>query len=192
LFLEEIMTERLVFKNRAAFRRWLERHHGRPAGLWLVFGKNNLLETLNPEQALEEALCFGWIDGLIKSVDDTRYIKYFSPRRSKSNWSEKNKRTAESLIQSGRMTAPGMKAIEKAKQDGTWDRRPRPVTTPEEIEDFARLVAASPEAAANFNKMPQSVKKQFTGFYLEAKRESTRRQRLEKLMELLKQNKRPM
>ena len=186
------MPEQLTFKNRAAFRDWLRKNHARPEGLWLVFGKNDLVKTLSPEQALEEALCFGWIDGLIKRVDEKQYVKFFSPRRTKSNWSEKNKRTAERLIQSGRMTSPGRKIIERARQDGSWDSPQGLIITAEDIERFAHLIAASPEAAINFQRMPPSVKKQFTGFYLDAKREATRRSRLEKLIGLLKQNKRPM
>jgi uncharacterized protein YdeI (YjbR/CyaY-like superfamily) len=186
------MPKQLTFKNRAAFRDWLRKNHARPKGLWLVFGKNNIVKTLSPEQALDEALCFGWIDGLIKRVDENQYVKFFSPRRSKSNWSEKNKRTAERLIQSGQMASPGRKIIERAKQDGSWDSPPGPIITPEDIERFTQVIAASPRAAINFQTMPRSAKKQFTGFYLDAKREATRRRRLEKLIGLLEQNKRLM
>jgi uncharacterized protein YdeI (YjbR/CyaY-like superfamily) len=186
------MPEQLVFKNRAAFRDWLKKNHARKEGLWLVFGKNNAVETLTPEEALEEALCFGWIDGLIKHADERQYVKFFSPRRTKSKWSEKNKKTAESLIRSGRMTSSGRQAIERAKRDGSWNTAPRRIITPEDIERFARLIAANPQAASNFQKMPLSAKKLFTGFYLDAKQEATRKRRLEKLIVLLQQNKRPM
>jgi uncharacterized protein YdeI (YjbR/CyaY-like superfamily) len=152
-----------------------------------------MLKTLSPEEALEEALCFGWIDGLIKKVDETQYVKFFSPRRSKSKWSEKNKGTAERLIRSGRMTSAGRKAIEEAKQDGSWESpRRRPVIRPEDIEQFARMIAPYPQAATNFQKMPQSVKEGCTGLYLDAKQEATRQRRLERLIGLLEQNKRPM
>ncbi len=107
------MPEQLVFKNRNAFRIWLLKNHSRREGLWLVFGKNNAIETLTPEEALEEALCFGWIDGLVKRVDETQYVKFFSPRRAKSNWSEKNKKTAERLIRRGRMTSSGRSSNRK-------------------------------------------------------------------------------
>jgi uncharacterized protein YdeI (YjbR/CyaY-like superfamily) len=186
------MSERLVFENRTAFRQWLKKNHMQPDGLWLIFGKNKMVKTLSPEQALEEALCFGWIDGLIKSVDETQYVKYFSPRRNKSNWSDKNKRTAEKLIKSGQMISPGLKAIEKAKKNGSWNSQKRLIITHEDIEQLNLLVASNQQAAANFQKMSLSVKKQFTGFYLDAKKEDTRRQRLEKIIGLLEQNKKPM
>jgi uncharacterized protein YdeI (YjbR/CyaY-like superfamily) len=186
------VTEPLIFKNRAAFRAWLKKHHGRTEGLWLVFGKNDAVKTLTPEQALEEALCFGWIDGLIKRVDEKQYIKFFSPRRNKSNWSEKNKRTAEQLIQTGRMAAPGLKAIDRAKQIGSWDGPRRLIVTQEDIKRFARMIDSNTQAAANFQKMPQSLRKQYTGFYLDAKQEATQKRRLTKIIGLLEQNKRPM
>jgi uncharacterized protein YdeI (YjbR/CyaY-like superfamily) len=186
------MTEHLIFKNRADFRAWLKKNHGRTEGLWLVFGKNNMVKTLTPEQALEEALCFGWIDGLIKRVDEKQYIKFFSPRRNKSNWSKKNKRAAERLIQSGRMASPGLRAIDRAKQVGSWDGPRRLVVTQEDIKRFARMIASNTQAAANFQKMPPSLRRQVTGFYLDAKQEATRNRRLTKLIGLLEQNKRPM
>ena len=186
------MPERLLFKNRAAFRGWLRKNHAQSAGIWLTFGKNDLLKTLHPEDALEEALCFGWIDGLIKSADETQYLKYFSRRRQNSNWSEKNKKTVERLIKQQRMAPPGLKAIETAKRNGSWISRQRPVVTQKEIERFAQAIAGNPRAAGNFQKMPQSVKRQFAGFFLEAKKEATRQTRLEKLIGLIEQNKRPM
>ena len=186
------MPEQLTFKNRAAFRNWLQKNHARSEGLWLVFGKNKMVETLTPEEALQEALCFGWIDGLIKRMDEKHYVKYFSPRRTKSKWSEKNKATAGKLIRSGRMTSPGRQAVERAKREGSWDSPRGLIITPEDIERFARVIAANSQAAINFQKMPQSAKKQFTAFYLDAKQEATRQRRLEKLIELLEQNKRPM
>ncbi len=187
------MTEQLIFKDRSAFHNWLQKNHDRPEGIWLVFGKKDAVKTLTPEEALEEALCFGWIDGLIKRVDETRYIKFFSPRRTKSKWSEKNRMTAEKLIRSGRMTSTGLQAIERAKRDGSWNGPQRPTVEPEDIERFARLIAASPLAAANFRKMPGSAQKLFIGFYLDAKQESARQRRLEKVIRALEENnKRPM
>jgi uncharacterized protein YdeI (YjbR/CyaY-like superfamily) len=186
------MSEQITFKNRAAFRKWLEKNRTREDGLWLVFGKNGAIETLTPEEALEEALCFGWIDGLIKRVDESQYIKFFSPRRMQSNWSDKNKKTAEKLIQSGQMTSSGLQAIERAKKTGAWDSPKRLIIGAAEIHNFSALIASNAKAAANFEKMPPSAQKQFTGLYLEAKQEATRIRRLEKLIGLLEKNKRPM
>jgi uncharacterized protein YdeI (YjbR/CyaY-like superfamily) len=190
--MEAGVQDQLIFKNRTAFHEWLAENYARKEGLWLVFGKSNAVETLTSEEALEEALYFGWIDGLINSVDETRYLKFFSPRRPKSKWSEKNKATVDKLIQSGQMAAPGLEAIGRAKKDGAWDQPQRLIVTQEDIESFGRLITSNPKASANFQKMPPSTKKQFTGFYLDAKLEETRRCCLEKIIGLIEQNKKPM
>jgi uncharacterized protein YdeI (YjbR/CyaY-like superfamily) len=189
---EESMPEQILFKDRDTFRQWLRENHAQSESIWLILGKTNKVKTLSPEEALEEALCFGWIDGLIKSIDETQYKKLFSPRRAKSNWSEKNKKTAEVLIKNGRMTASGMQAIEQAKKNGTWIGKKKRDITQEDIDVFAAAIAANSQATINYQKMSPSVQKQFVGYYLEAKREDTRRQRLEKLIWLLEQNKKPM
>ncbi len=186
------MPEQLAFRNRALFRDWLRKNHDRTEGLWLIFGKNHALETLTPDEALEEAICFGWIDGLIKRVDEGRYLKFFSPRRAKSKWSERNKKLAMSLILRKRMVSPGLKAVQSAKQNGAWDSPAKPLFTHEDVARFAELISISPKAAENFQKMPESAKRQFAGFYLDAKHDSTRLRRLEKVIRLLEQNKRPM
>jgi len=186
------MPEQIVFRNSASFREWLRSNHGRPKGLWLIFSKKDSIKTLTPEEALEEALCFGWIDGIVKRVDEAKYVKFFSPRRPKSKWSERNKKIAEMLIQSGRMASPGRDAIERAKQDETWEGERRLVVTTEDINRLAGLVASNSRAAINFKKMPPSAKKLFTGFYLDAKQDDTRKRRLAKITQMLEENKKPL
>lgn len=89
------MEEQMIFSNRMAFRDWLSMNHASSKGIWMVFGKTDQLRTVKPEEALEEALCFGWIDGQLKSIDETRYIKKFTPRTKDSKWSEKNRNTQQ-------------------------------------------------------------------------------------------------
>ena len=114
------MPDELIFKNRKDFRKWLSSNTS-PQGVWLVFGKKGALPTLTASEALEEALCFGWIDGVMKRIDDASYKKYFSPRRPGSQWSEKNKRLVQQLISRNLMTANGLEAVDRAKRDGVWD-----------------------------------------------------------------------
>ena len=95
------MDELLRFEDRAAFRAWLAGNSRTSGGVWLVFGKAGGPKTIKAGEALEEALCFGWIDGQMQSIDDTAYRKYFSPRREKSKWSEKNKALAAKLEEQG-------------------------------------------------------------------------------------------
>jgi len=183
------MNEQLVFKNRKAFRSWLQKNHKRPVGLWLVFGKNEKLKTLTPDEALEEALCFGWIDGLIKRVDDIKYVKFFSPRKAKSKWSERNKAIAEKLIKAGLITSPGLAAVERAKQQGLWDVE---IVVKGDVGQLAKLIAAYPKAAANFVKMSTSVQKVYAGYYFDAKQDATRERRLARIVDMVEQNKKPM
>ena len=96
------MKGELTFADRAAFRRWLEENGRTSAGVWLVFGKAGSAQTVKAGEALEEALCFGWIDGQMKAMDETTYRKYFSRRRENSKWSEKNKARATGRPKTGR------------------------------------------------------------------------------------------
>ena len=185
------MADELIFKTRKDFRKWLvaDRAH---RGVWLIFGKNGAFPTLTAAEALEEALCFGWIDGVMKKLDEASYKKYFSPRRAGSNWSQKNKRLVEHLISRNLMTARGLEVIDRAKKDGTWDVV-RDTTIPEQqYQDFERLIKKSRTALANFRQMPKSAQRQFVGLFFEAKKEETRIKRLAKLIDLLEQNRRPM
>lgn len=98
-------------------------------GVWLLFGKAGGPTTIKAGEALEEALCFGWIDGQMQSIDDQTYIKYFSMRREKSKWSKKNKELAQSLEEQGLMTDYGRQKIEEARKNGMWDApKPQEIT----------------------------------------------------------------
>ena len=105
------MEENLLFEQRADFRRWLTENATTSGGVWLVFGKTKQVKTLKASEALEEALCFGWIDGVMKKVDDDSYLKYFAARRKNSKWSEKNKKIVNKLEQQGLMTDLGLSLI---------------------------------------------------------------------------------
>lgn len=110
------MSDIIEFSSRAEFRKWLYDHCLSNAGVWLLFGKADGSKTIKAEEALEEALCFGWIDGQIKSIDNKIYKKYFSQRRDNSKWSAKNKALVQTLEKQGIMTDFGRKKIEEAKK----------------------------------------------------------------------------
>jgi uncharacterized protein YdeI (YjbR/CyaY-like superfamily) len=108
--------------NAREWRRWLEAHHDTDEGTWLLIAKKGARTPgVTLTEATEEALCFGWIDSAMRPIDDERYALRFTPRRSKSNWSEVNKARAERLIEQGRMADAGLARIEEAKRDGRWD-----------------------------------------------------------------------
>ena len=184
--------DQLVFENRAAFRKWLVENHQKSPGIWLVLGKSAKVKTLTANEALEEALCFGWIDGQLRSLGADKYVKRFTPRRKASVWSERNRKLAENLIRDGFMTAAGQAAIEEARKKGTWDR-PKPERISEaQIDLLTKALSGSPKALANFLKMSPSVRRTYAGFYLDAKAEETRKRRLAGIVERLNENKKPM
>lgn len=186
------MNEKLIFEKREDFRKWLESNGQTNEGVWLIFGKTKALKTLSAEEALEEALCFGWIDGLINSIDDDRYMKYFAKRRKTSKWSEKNRKLTDKLIKSGKMTEHGISAIEEAKKNGQWHKKHDRTIPDDKKVEFENKIKDQDLAFRNYSNLSPSTQKQFIGFYFEAKQEETRQKRLEKIIGLLEQNKRLM
>ena len=183
----------LTFETRQAFRDWLSKHHPSEAGVWLRFGKSAQIKTLKASEALEEALCFGWIDGQMKSLDEHSYIKYFALRRKNSKWSAKNKALCEKLIKEGLMSSCGFLKIEEAKQNGQWDQdhAPMPISD-EQLDEVAKQLKENTAAYHNFIKMPQSVKKTYARAYFDAKTEAGRKRRLEWMLDRLAKNLKPM
>lgn len=182
----------LLFKTREDFRAWLLENAGDSGGVWLVFGKNQSVKTLKASEALEEALCFGWIDGQMRKVDDSQYLKYFAPRRKDSPWSEKNRGLAETLITQGKMTPQGLKRIEEAKADGRWNAPGRMPISEEQVTTLAELLTGHEPAFGNFQSMSPSVRRQYAGLYFDAKSDEARTRRLEKIIGRLNQNLKPM
>jgi len=115
------MDKTLTFTDRQAFREWLDRYGTEKNGIWLLFSKKGKFITLSAGDALEEALCHGWIDGQLQSLDANTYKKYFARRLPKSEWSVKNKKLAQTLMERGLMTQQGLEAIERARKNGLWD-----------------------------------------------------------------------
>ena len=110
-----------VFEDRAAMRMWLSAQGKGSEGRWLVFGKSGGPTTVNAAEALEEALCHGWIDGQMKRIDDYAYVKYFAPRRRGSKWSARNRALVLKLIERGVVTQAGLDAVDSARADGSWE-----------------------------------------------------------------------
>ncbi|MCL2671994.1 MAG: YdeI/OmpD-associated family protein [Clostridiales bacterium] len=183
-------TPELSFPTRAAFRSWLRENAETSDGVWLTLSKTKPPQTLSANDALEEALCFGWIDGQMQSVDETKYLKYFARRRTGSVWSDKNKKLTNTLREKNQMTPLGEQAIETAKQRGTWDApKPAPVTD-EQITIFAQKLSGP--ALENFGHMPPSVQRIYTQRHLSFKTEEARQRDFEKIAERLQQNLKPM
>lgn len=186
------MSDILQFPTREAFREWLSNNCLSEDGVWLLFGKADGPKTLKAGEALEEALCFGWIDGQMLSIDEKSYQKYFSMRRENSKWSEKNKALVKELEERGMMTDYGRKKIEEAKQNGQWDKPKPAAVTEEQILMLSALLKEYEPACTNFQAMSPSVKKTYTKAYLDAKTDAGREKRIAWMVDRLNRNLKPM
>ena len=188
----ETTSNILTFADRKEFREWLCANCLTSDGVWLLFGKNGGPKTIKADEALEEALCFGWIDGQMQSLDDTSYKKYFAMRRAKSKWSEKNKALVKSLEERGLMTEFGRKKIEEAKRNGLWDAPDLMKVGEEGIAVLSALLKDYEPAYTNYQAMPLSVQKTYARAYFDAKTDAGREKRIAWIVDRLNKNLRPM
>jgi uncharacterized protein YdeI (YjbR/CyaY-like superfamily) len=165
-------------RTRAAWRRWLERNHARSPGVWLVSYKKATGKPFVPwSEAVDEALCFGWIDSLRRPLDAERFQQLFTPRKPRSGWSAINKRKVAALVRAGLMTPAGLAKVEAAQRDGSWTRNDA-VEALEVPEDLAVALARNPAAARNFGTLPPSARRGLLGWIHEAKKPETRARRV--------------
>ena len=176
----------LILLDAAAWRAWLGAHHEEP-GVWLVLAKKGYTEptTLIYEQALDEALCHGWIDGQVRRRDERTYRQRFTPRRSRSQWSERNVGKVERLLAEGRMHPAGLAAVAQAKAQGSWDAAYPGQASIEVPTDLAAAMAAEPAAQATFEGL--SSQNRYAVLYRihSAKRSDTRARRIERFVQML-------
>ncbi len=181
----------IQFDDRSAWRAWLQANHATARGVWLVTWRPSSGRVgLDYEAAIEEALCFGWVDSTGGRVDDERGKLYFAPRKSRSAWAGSNKARVERLIRDGRMRPAGLAAIERAKADGSWEV----LDSVERLEvppDLALAFQANPVAAANFAAFPPSARKQNLASIALARRPETRADRIGRVVDAAARNERP-
>lgn len=177
--------------DRAAWRAWLEANHAAVPGVWLVMWRPRTGKGgLDYEAAIEEALCFGWVDGTGGTVDAERGKLYFAPRKPRGGWAASNKARIERLIADGRMHAAGLAAIERAKANGSWELLDS-VERLEVPDDLATALAADEAAGANFAAFPPSVRKAALASLAFARRPETRGARIRRIVEASAANERP-
>lgn len=177
--------------SRKAWRSWLQKHHESATGVWLICAKKHTgIPSITWQEAVEEALCFGWIDTVRHGIDDTYYKQKFTPRKPKSTWSAINKAAADRLIADGQMKPAGLAAIELAKANGSWTSidHVEAMTLPD---DFAAALAKTKTAKATYESLTPFVRKQFLYRMNSAKRPETRAKRIEELMAALKARRNP-
>jgi uncharacterized protein YdeI (YjbR/CyaY-like superfamily) len=175
-------------KDRAAWRQWLKNNHATSARVWLVVKKKHSKRPgISLHEAVEEALCFGWIDATLNVLDDQRYKLLFSARKPKSIWSHTNKQRVERLIQQGLMTSAGLEKIETAKKDGSWgslDSIEKLMIPP----DLRKAFDKYPIAKRNFSRFSDSTKKRFLYWVQSAKRPETRAKRIQQTVAMAVKN----
>jgi len=180
----------LFFETRGDWRSWLEANHATSGGIWLVTWKARTgRHRLAYEAAVEEALCFGWVDGTTGTVDAERGKQYFSPRKPRSGWAATNKARVERLIADGRMAPAGLAAIERARANGSWELYDS-VERLEVPPDLATALAERPAATANFDAFPPSVRKQLLATVALARRPETRAARIARIADASARNER--
>lgn len=165
--------------NRQEWRAWLQAHHADSPGVWLAVGKKGSAATdLGYEEAVEEAVCFGWIDSVVNRLDDHRFKQLMTPRKRGSAWAPSNKERVARLAEQGLLAPAGAAAVESAKADGSW-------TILDDVEalvlpgDLAAALARNPQAGRSFAALPPSTRKQVLYWIATAKRPATRAQRVE-------------
>ena len=180
--------EPIFFEDRDAFRAWLEANHDSTDVLWVGYHKVDADRSgIGYAESVEEALCFGWIDGLVHGIDDEMYTRRFTPRKPDSNWSAANVDRAEAMIDAGRMTPAGMALVEAAKASGAWDSAYRLADDHEVPEELEAALRESDTAWANFQEYSNTDKHAFIALFREAKTEETRQRRLKRTVELIEQ-----
>ena len=178
------MENMLSFRNREDWRDWLKENYDKESFVWLtLFKKKFRKKGMALDDAVEEAICFGWIDGKLKRLDAERFILRFSPRKSKSVWSMINKKRAERLMESGRMTDAGLAKIQEAKENGLWDNAYTNKMKEAVPLDLKKELIAEKKAWENFQRFANSYRNMYIGWVNGAKTAETRTKRIKKVVE---------
>jgi len=176
----------VFFDTPAEFRNWLEKHHQTATEIWVGFWKKSSGNVgLNYQQALDEALCYGWIDGLVNKYDDQSYMQRFTPRKSKSIWSKVNTQNVERLINEGKMTKAGLEAVEAAKVDGRWDQAYESPSNSKVPEDFIKELKKNKKAYEFFKTLNKANTYHIIFQLQNAKKIETIQSKIEKFIQKL-------
>ena len=186
------VSNTMQFASSNEWRAWLKVNHATEKELWLIFYKKHIMKLgLSYKEALDEVLCFGWIDGTLKRIDNEKHLIRFSPRRGTSIWSKANKIRSEELIALGQMTEAGLAKIEQAKANGEWYRELSDDEGPIVLPDLTEAFKTNRKAKKNFESFPPSLQQQFIYWITSAKRPETRARRIQETIALAEHNERP-
>ena len=177
----------LFFATPAELDAWMDEHAEESDGIWLKFAKKaSGIKSVVYAEAVEIALCHGWIDGQVKRLDEQHYLQKFTPRRPRSKWSKLNREKAERLIAEGRMRPAGLREVERAREDGRWDEAYDSATTATVPDDFREALDAEPAAREFFESLGNTKRYAFLYRIRDAKRPDTRAKRIAEYVELLR------
>jgi uncharacterized protein YdeI (YjbR/CyaY-like superfamily) len=180
----------LHFRSSAVFRRWLEKNHAESDGVWVrFFKKGSRVKSLTYAEALEQALCHGWIDGQAKPMDEQSWLQRYTPRRAKSGWSKTNTEHAERLIKAGAMMPAGLKAIEAAKADGRWKAAYDSQRNARPPEGFLKALDKNKKAKAFFKTLNRANVYSIVYCLQTAKKPETRQKRMEMILGMMAEGK---
>ena len=181
------MSLKFYFSNRKEWRKWLKENYSSVKEVWLIYYKKHTGKPRIPyDDAVEEALCFGWIDSTVKRIDDEKYCQKFTPRKDKSNWSEHNKKRVAKMIRQGKMTKARMDKINTAKKNGEWNKKIVAEINFEMPSELSQLLSVNIEAREFFNELSTSHKKQCIVWIASAIKAETREKRTKEALKLLK------
>jgi len=178
--------ETIAFKSPAAFLAWLAKHHDQSPGIWLrIYKKDSGVPSVTYATALDEALCYGWIDGQKKPGDERSFLQRFTPRRARSGWSKRNTEHVERLIEAGKMTPAGLAEVTAAKADGRWRAAYDAFSSAAVPEDFLAAIAKNRKAKAFFDTLNKTNLYSIVYRLQTAKKPETRAKRLREIVERL-------
>lgn len=181
--------KQLQFRNAGAWRRWLARNYGREPGVWVVFTKKGAaVPSMGYDAALDEALCYGWIDSVIRRIDDRHYARKFTPRRAGSIWSDANRKRVARLLRQKRVTSAGRQAIRHSQPPGRRVEPRRPVLSFRAPKEFLKALNENPAAKAYFRGLATGYQRRFIIWNAMAKRPETRIARIRESLRLLRRN----
>ena len=182
----------LYFKNREEWRNWLNKNSSKETEVWLLhYKKHTVKPSVSLSEAVEEAICFGWIDSKLKRIDSERFILRYSPRRKGSVWSLLNKKKAGKMIEIGMMTASGLSTVEEAKRNGMWQKAYTNLKKNRLPTDLKKALMTKPKAWENFQKFANSYRNMYIGWVTGAKTEPTRKKRIKEVVLRSALNKKP-
>ncbi|MBU8893715.1 MAG: YdeI/OmpD-associated family protein [Bacteroidales bacterium] len=184
--------ETIFCKNRDEWRAWLINNHAFSSEIWLIYYKKHTKKpTVAYNDAVEEALCFGWIDSIVKRIDDETYMQKYTPRKRNSIWSLVNKKRVEKMISEGKMTKIGLDQVDIAKKNGHWEKAYSSNTNIEIPNYLEKALKANKTAWENFNNFAKSYKNIYVGWVVSAKRQETKEKRISVVVARSEKNKKP-